>query len=156
MSETAGEVPAQDGPAGIGGWLLLPLAHLALYACVLLIGFVRLSAQLVPGFVDATSPAPLIAGDTAAFALGCLLMAGYAVYCLARAFGRRRNAPRLMAAFFLLTLAAAGLNRDVMLRMGAPETSATALLALIGTMVAVAGWVPYLLVSQRVRNTFVA
>lgn len=61
-----------------------------------------------------------------------------------------------MMAFFLLMLAAAGANRDVMLRLGAPPTSATALLALISTMVAVAGWVPYLLVSARVRNTFVA
>lgn len=65
MSETTGGVRAHEGPAGIGGWLLLPLAHLALYACVLLVGFVRLSAQMVPGFVDATAPAPLVAGDTA-------------------------------------------------------------------------------------------
>jgi transglutaminase-like putative cysteine protease len=146
----------------LGGWLVLPALNLivrpwtVLYPMVTNAGvyFDRRvwAAYTTPGSPD-YSPglAALLAYEVFAN-VGLLVLGLFAAFLF---FGRRREAPRVMIGLFaasLLTMAidftatffVPGANVDA---QTAKDMSRTAVGALI--------WIPYFLVSQRVRDTFV-
>ena len=162
-AEDTANIPA-EGPKGLGGWLIL--------VCIGLCGSIlRLSLILVntylPIFVQNqwelfTTPGyeyyhplwrPLLLFEIAAN-LVILMLSGYLLYLF---FTKSRRFPRFFIGWLLLGLffvisdlflsnlipAVAGADKTESLR----EISRTIAYALI--------WIPYMLLSERVKNTFV-
>ena len=136
--------PAEpEGGAGIGGWLLLPLALLAAW-CVAGLANIAMFFPRWPALIRSAvhhgtlSPLGFVVGTAAT---------GYAVYCLIRFLQRRRETPALMIGFLLVMIAfltIAGLKG-----VHHPWAGIGVLIALFGTMMV------YFLRSRRVKNTFV-
>jgi hypothetical protein len=165
---------------GIGGWLILPIIHLLLNGGTILFslgqGFVKGFAQgwnaeqskaaaaashdaasqvIAPAQVNLTFPEQC----SALFAFFCLCIVLYALFVLLRFFQKRRSVPRLMIAFYLLLLTMTAINLYLLRTF--PELQATpsdmgdAVMGIVRVVVAVLIWIPYFLVSVRVKNTFV-
>lgn len=152
-----------DGPRGIGGWLILPTIGLFVFP---LRAAVVLAADYWPLFergvwASLTSPGgalyhPLWA-PVLLYEVCCnVVFIAFAVTLLLLLFRRSRRFPAAFIAFALLNLcfvvsdAALGWQIPAVAARG-PEGFAIE----IGRSLAVAAiWVPYMLISKRVRNTF--
>lgn len=152
MTDSADPHPATEGPAGIGGWLLLVAVGLVLTPLVLLLRVV-LTAQVV-GRLDERF-ATLITWIRIEMLANTLLLL-YALYLLYPFFRKLPSFPTLFIGFLALSLlvvmadaAAAVVIFELPLDRGTIRDMARALIAALV-------WVPYMLVSRRVRNTFVA
>jgi hypothetical protein len=152
-----------DGPQGIGGWLILPVIGLFVFPVRAAMSFVT---DYWPIFQDGiwgnlTTPgsevynplwAPLIVGEifcNVAFLLFDLAL----LYLL---FARSHRFPKAFIVFALANLAfVAG---DAAIAWQIPAVAARGLegvgAEIARTLVVAAVWVPYMLVSRRVRNTF--
>jgi hypothetical protein len=162
---------------GIGGWLILPLLHLVANAGMIAVmvvtsfleGYDMAEAQGTPdGGGDGGTPdvlAELSALFTPAFlaSIGVLLIASwvflFAIFCLVRFFQKKKHVPKLMIGFYVLLVAltvanAAALHWFPELSMG-PDDMKDAMIGLVRVGIAAAIWIPYFLVSERVKNTFV-
>jgi hypothetical protein len=146
---------------GIGGWLLVPVANVVI--CAVVLGLFAL--MHAPDVLD--PPAGTWGKNIFAsgeFFLGTFLVfslaaAAFGVYCLVATFRRKRRAPQLMIAFFILFIAwnianAAGLwvfGSDEELDAGMTD----AIRGVVQSLFASAIWIAYLRGSVRVKNTFV-
>jgi hypothetical protein len=162
--------PEPDAPVGIGGWLILPLLHLIASPA-------RIVYELVQGWNEGLAEAgadvevgveDVIAGleylntgerIAAGFALCAAVIVLYAAFCLIQFLRKKRQVPNLMIAFYLL-LGALVVGNYVLLAnfpalWTAPEDLSDARTGLIRTAIAMAIWIPYFIVSERVKNTFV-
>ena len=152
-----------DGPRGIGGWLLLPAIGLLLFPGFVLFDLV---VQQWPVFDEGMWPmlttpgaplyhplwAPLIAGGIA-YDLAILVFNGVVLFLL---FGK---SPRFPIAFIVF----AAVNVLFFLLTGVlvwqipvvAERGGEALIReVVPPVVAAAIWIPYMVLSRRVRNTF--
>jgi len=153
-------------PVGIGGWLILPIVHLVVNAGFIVFylaqGFAKGFAERVPEVKGAPAAATVLSpGLELAMAIGLLslVIVLYAVFCLVQFFRKKKSVPRLMIVFYLLLLLLAGATYYLILGFPelrqSPEDVWNATMALVRTVVAVAIWIPYFLLSVRVKNTFV-
>lgn len=161
--------PRPITPAGLKGWLLLPL--LGLFITIWLVGhsmYSDLLPLLEPGTWEAlTTPgspayasfwAPYIALSLAA---NLVLLVGAATL-IVLALLKKALFPRLMIGFYIFTLCAVSadlwaLNTFVsaafpeMTKIAGPDANKAVSRAVLACLI----WVPYFLISKRVKNTFV-
>ncbi len=135
-----------SGPAGIGGWLLIPALTLVSVAFAA-------SSSILDEQLAAVS-LEILAGNV-------LLTVG-SVVLLVLFFQRSRHLPGLMVVFYLVLVSVATLEYvavDRLLLGVTPEIAdREAKLVNDGIRISIASailWIPYFLVSRRVKNTFV-
>lgn len=161
-----GESPAKsEGPAGIGGWLILPVIGMFVFP-------VRVVAILVTDYwplfergiwTNLTTPGSPVYhalwGPVILYEMVCNgLFLVYDLVLLILLFGKSRRFPMAFVVFALLNVLF--LVSDAALAWQIPAVAARGLEGAAGeiarAVVAAAVWVPYMLVSKRVRNTFKA
>lgn len=164
------------GPKGIGGWLILPIIHLVanmgLLAYEWWVGFTQAGeAEIVAAPTD--NPFSDFAAGFEAMSIGEKVAIGfffygvflfvYAALCLIQLLRQKRSVPRLMIGFYvLLSILAVGgywaldAYADTYAELGLTEADkADAVMGLFRAGIACAIWIPYFLISKRVKNTFV-
>jgi len=158
----------KDEPVGIGGWLILPLIILVIWALSFL---GTLWVDIVPSFgADVWQPlttpgSPVYSSYWAPYLIvSAILVVGLMVWAIALLVlfvQRRRVVPLLISLFFLAAAGAAvfefvsvwHLSNQVPLFAEYALTQGAAV-DLLRSLVPAAIWVPYFRLSVRVRNTF--
>jgi len=154
MADSLGEHrlgSATQGPAGIGGWLLLPALHLFMDAFIVFVGIFDVLSR-----PQAITEGARIASD--AFTLLSMVIGFFAVYCVMRLFQKKRNVPALMSWFYLLILGKLFLSAiltNLYPDMQIPAEFRASIMTVFGAAVAAVIWIAYFKRSIRVRNTFV-
>jgi hypothetical protein len=159
--------PGDDGPEGIGGWLILPL--IGLFGSIVLTLFNALPLvsewnQLGPvlgAYLDGTL-APQYHGAALVTLIGAaevVVFVGYAIFCIVQFLQKKRQVPTLMTIFYVLLAGGAVLDYYAIAQiMGPLATEADrseAAIEIFRAAVICAIWIPYFQVSKRVKNTFV-
>lgn len=152
------------GPSGLGGWLILPAIGLILSPVRLLIS---LNTDLLPIFQEGyweilTTPGseayhPLWAPFILFEVFGNLFFIIFSIALIAMFFLKSHWFPKLMITYLLSNLffvVGDYFLADLIPVIG-EETDFEALGEIVKISVGVVIWVPYFLVSKRVRNTFV-
>lgn len=155
---------AATGPQGIGGWLILPL--LGLIATPFRVGFLTLR-DLLPAFQPETwnvltTPgsgfyhplwAPMLIFEVTA---NCVVIL-FSIVLLWLFFKKSKRVPMLVITWYLVIIGAQIVDEILGGRIPAVAaaddgTSLRELARSVGTALI---WIPYFLVSKRVKNTFV-
>jgi Protein of unknown function (DUF2569) len=139
---------ASTGPKGFGGWLLIPVISTVVM-------------PLFPAFALAELFEALKTADLAAvpgtfwrfLALQLALFIGW-LYAIGLMFYRRAAYPRVLIVLMLAIPAVLLVDILAMALAGDTERLAVKLKALGKALIPCLIWVPYMLVSRRVRNTF--
>lgn len=143
-------VPAEDPQlVGIGGWLILP-------AIGLILGPVMAAGSIISSLTLFSDVADTGHGDL--FTLEILVQLGlliFLIYTAVRFFGRRRNAPSVIIALLIVTVAVSAILLVVELAVGAESFAVESGKALLRGIVGAAIWIPFFKVSKRVKATFV-
>ena len=152
--------PAITGPKGIGGWLILPMLGM----------FATLGVQLV-GLTDAGQgfgnlnalnglQSQMVVLE---FCFNLVLFLAAPIALLVLFFNKDRKFPRYYiiwqivgSAFVVLDLMLGyALFAQAYEASGTPFFDTTTLRSLLGSVIGVCVWVPYMMNSVRVKNTFV-
>jgi hypothetical protein len=169
MSDATSELspgdPSTEGPKGIGGFLVLPILGL------LLSGFLGLASLISLITPDTWSMVTLLVqGHLQDELVGFVVVSVFEVvsiiallflnaWCLVAIFNERRNVPTLMAVFYGGSLALALIDLLALSQMPPDVVTKAdqfdAMRDFMRAVVAAAIWIPYFLVSKRVKNTFV-
>jgi hypothetical protein len=152
-----------SGPSGLGGWLIL--VAIALLVTPLKLGFL-LGTTFLPLLTDGTLQAlttpgsehyhpfwlPLIAFEVAANSIMLLGSIGLA----ALFFMKSRRFPKLYIAFLVVNLAILVIDEILGSRIPllASSDDLTSMKELSRAVFSCCLWVPYMMVSKRVKNTF--
>lgn len=157
MTETTAEVRAPAGPVGLGGWLILPL--LGLFASPLF-GIAQMSA-----YANIAEAWPYLTAGHASFvvtevAVNVVLLFVAPVVLLVFAFKRLQMFP----GWYIIWIAISPLVQigDALVAYSMfPETLAGAafdketMRGIVRSIIGAAIWIPYMMRSERVANTFV-
>jgi len=159
-----GETPSEQGPRGLGGWLIL-------VAIGLVIAPLRMTAltvtDLVPiitggywsALTDPTSPTyhPLWAPLLILEGVGNTVFSVFAAILLVLFFQRSRRFPGLMVAYLVSSLLFVTADYFVaeLIPVVAAQDDVNSTRELGRAAVASLIWIPYFRRSRRVRNTFV-
>lgn len=155
---------AQNEPKGLGGWLILPAIGLIVFPLKM---FITLTSVFVPIFQKGywhtlTTPgskayhvlwAPFIMTEL----IGNLLFISFDIILIFLFFMKSYRFPMLYVAFLGLNLAFV-LGDFFFVKLipaAAAEDDVRALVEVTRTTIAAMIWVPYFLLSKRVKNTFV-
>jgi hypothetical protein len=151
MTEINASQDARE-PVGLGGWLLLPILHM----------FLDLAVTLTAILVVLTTPQPPTNNEShlavALYVLACAAVALFAIFCATRLFQKKREAPGLMQALYLLLfakVAASAILQRLFPDIQIPAMAPVSFAAGTGTAIATGIWFAYFQMSVRVRNTFV-
>lgn len=163
VADDVSKAEAAAGPRGIGGWLILPLLGLILTPF-------RIGLQTVSDVLPAVQPATWSALTTPGskayhplwapaiiFELGAnAMLILFSVVLVWLFFRKSRRVPLLMIVWLLAIIAAQGIDLAFANQIPAvaalPDTDA--IKNLVRSVVGAVIWVPYFLVSKRVKNTF--
>ena len=136
----------ERGPRGIGGWLIIPVITLVVVA------FEASSSIL-------DSQLPRVSQEVLA---GNLVLTAASVALLALMFSRNELLPMMMVVFYLVLLGVTALEYVAVDRLMfgvTPEVAASSVDKvthdLRNAVASAIIWIPYFLVSRRVKNTFV-
>lgn len=150
----------QDGPVGIGGWLILPIIGLVLTPLRMV-----LQVGTYTDFIDAFPQLTVSQQLMILFEIAGNLVIGIVlpVILLILLANKKRLFPRLYVfwgignlIFLIVDLLAAYLVfREAFEASGEPFFDSETVRAIGSSVVLAAIWVPYMLQSRRVRNTFV-
>ncbi len=152
-----------EGPKGIGGWLILPLIHL-FGTVILTVINLAMALQYWDGLVllatgRADPSVQWMALPTLASLVSGVAVIGFALYVLTQFFRRKRAVPRLMIWFYVLVLVTTLLDSGVILAYSefqeSPSDVGESIKGIVRSVIAAAIWIPYFLVSKRVKATFV-
>jgi hypothetical protein len=135
-------------PEKIGGWLFLPAAGLILGGILSMVGLIMLlgAASGIPSRYQGI------------FAVNLLFDAGltaFLIYAAVRFFGKKRNAPAIMIALMIAGIALNGVLVAVNIGAGAEPLAINCAKAMGRGIIGAIIWIPYFLVSKRVKRTFV-
>jgi len=159
IPEPTGVVPAaiyprasvarkQRGPAGIGGWLILPVLGLVATLIRTPIGLAESSwDDLIDIFVG-----ELPELDTLWSLLGDVLLIGGSAFALVLIFKRSPRVPKIMTVLYVATIVLA--VGDAIADGAASPASVATDRDVIGAIIRAAIWIPYFHYSRRVANTF--
>lgn len=152
------------GVSGLGGWLVL--IQIGLYFSILLLS-IQLFKYSLPVFStdtwealtstqsDVYHPmwAPLLIFETVYNVLFLL----FSVFILVKFYGKKRMFPRLMIIFYSVSLAMGII--DLVLSYQIPFmrqlADGSSIREILKSIIACSIWIPYLIKSVRVRNTFI-
>ncbi len=158
MSQTEG---VQDGPRGIGGWLILPAIGLVLSP--LRMGF-QFFSDLLPVFdsdvwrqlndASRVGHQPMLPTLIVAELVANVAMFIFTLVLIWFFFRKSRRTPRLFIIWLILLLVVQVVDTALISSIGVP-VDRDSVRDIVRSLVAAAVWVPYFLVSKRVRNTFV-
>lgn len=154
------EPPPRDGPRGIGGWLILSVVML-----VLLIVAAGLQLTLFSDVVELASSLPTIQRYiiSAQIVFNALLGIICPIVLLVLLFQKKRSFPRLFVGWALVfavfavinrlaaTLMFGGILSDAWRQLLSPSNLQSLILSILPVVI----FIPYMLKSRRVRNTFV-
>ena len=152
--------PPLDGPEGIGGWLILPVIGLCLTPLRALLQLGEFSSlKDAFAFLTGGQKAFLVAEMVLNFGIILVLP----IVLLVLLFNKKATFPRvyviwavLCLVFLVGDLIMAKVMFSEIFAAGSVELlDADTLKDILRTIVLVAVWVPYMLNSRRVRNTFV-
>ena len=160
MTQGETDTTSDAGPVGIGGWLVLPVIGVVLTLVRGLLSLLDL--QGLEGMASRLTQAQLtfVIAEIIGNALVLFLLPLVLLVLLAR---KKRSFPRLyivwaVAAFVFLVgdlVIANIVFREVFASGAAELLDADTVRALVSSAVLVLVWVPYMLNSRRVKNTFV-
>ncbi len=138
-------IRTEEGPVGIGGWLILPTVGIVL-APFYHMGSIIVRLQSPELYEDAVKLH--IVGDVALLVLAVLV--GFSLFA-----GKRRT-PTLIITYYLCTTAFFALMACIYGSMGIELKSRVPfmLVALAGQVITCAIWIPYFAKSRRVKATF--
>ena len=158
--DEAPEVKPSEGPKGIGGWLILPILNLfttIIFTCINLWPVLQNRYNFINFAIDPASRwmlVPLAISIAGGIAVVALAGASLVMLCL-----KRRIFPVLMIGFYVLVLVTTIFETSLVYAFEefkeSPAEQAESLKELVRTIVAAAIWIPYFLVSKRVKATFV-
>ncbi len=165
--EQPGQTPeaAASGPSGIGGWLIVPILGLFTTLLFALAWFVQ-DVPLLQDGVWADFPASLRSLIAFEAFVNLVLMVG-SVALLVLLFMKKSILPRLMVVFYAFAFLAVLVDTVSILALAPqwiPDPVERASYGLAGwelgadvgrIFLACAVWIPYFLISKRVKNTFV-
>ena len=163
QSAVADAVPATDGPQGIGGWLLLPVIGMFVFPIRAL---VSLATDYWPIFekgiwATLTTPGtqayhPLWAPVLVFEILFNIAFLAFELFLLYLLFTKSHRFPKMFIVFAVANLIF--VVGDALIGNQIPAVAASGAESMakeIGrSFIVVAIWVPYMLVSKRVKNTF--
>ena len=142
---------------GIGGWLILVVLHLVSNGLLTIVDAVLVARQLADGRLNeiinpsgaAVNPLkPILAMDVVIVA-----MAGAGLVFMVR---KSRIFPKFMIAFYLINLAFAIISSGIVMSFPIRPSDRAAAAGMVGKMILFCCvWIPYMLVSKRVKATFV-
>jgi hypothetical protein len=154
--------PEIKSPAGIKGWLVLPVLGLGVSIIRLIYSVstnyaavfgVRRWAQLTTPGETSYNPlnAPVLIGELSFF-FGEII---YACIVSLYFFRKDKRTPRLMIIWYLVSLLGPIAEQLLLAAIGFPGAVAGSEQTIVPALVGLGIWVPYFLKSKRVRNTFV-
>jgi hypothetical protein len=145
------DVPQADAPTGLGGWLLLPMLGLIRTT------FTHLRAVVFPAWPDKTPFAPLPEGSFVYEQWVVGFFGAAAVALLVLMFRKSRWFP----IGFIAYSAASAVSQLTLFGFAAGAgyipigMNSLTVRPLVGAVLPAAIWIPYMLKSRRVANTFV-
>ena len=147
-ADTSAPPESPFAPQQIGGWLVLPAIGLILGGILSVVGvFVSLGlASDLPSRYQGILALNLL------FDVG---IAAFLIYAAIRFFGKRRNAPATVIALMTAAVLVNGLLLAINLAADAEPFAIESGKAMVRGMIGAAIWIPYFLVSKRVKSTFV-
>jgi hypothetical protein len=151
----------EDGPKGFGGWLILPMIGLIISPFTMGFQFFNdllpaLNADVWRKLTDASLPghrpmlAPLIIFEVVAN----VAMFAFTLVVAWFFFNKSRRTPRLYVIWMALLAATQIIDAIMVSSVGLPVAGSSGR-DIIRSVIAGAIWIPYFLVSKRVKNTFV-
>lgn len=154
------EAKPAEGPKGIGGWLILPIIHLIttiIFTSINLWPVVENKDNFINLAFDPTYRwvlLPMLVSTASGIAILALAAAALVMLCL-----KRRILRVLMICFYAFMVAAMAFETSLVFAFEefreTPADEPEMMKELFRSVVAAAIWIPYFLVSKRVKATFV-
>ncbi len=158
MSQTEG---VEEGPKGFGGWLILPMIGLVLSPFRMAVQFFT---DLWPVFKpdvwrqlnDASLPGhqPMLPTMIIVESVVNVAMLVFTLALVWYFFTKSRHTPRLYIVWLVLLVVIQVVDSALVSSLGVPIDK-DSMRDLIRSVITSAIWIPYFLVSKRVKNTFV-
>jgi len=150
--DSSADVPTPENPTvtleKIGGWLVLPAIGLVLGGILSVIGIL----------VSLGLASDLPSQYQGIFVLNLLFDVGltvFLIYAAVRFFGKRRNAPTVMIALMIAGIVVNGLLLAINIGADAEPFAIECGKALASGIIGAIIWIPYFVVSKRVKRTFI-
>lgn len=158
MSQAEG---VQDGPKGLGGWLILPMIGLVLSPFRMGIQFFNdlwpvFDAAVWRQLNDASLPGhrPMLPTLIVVEVIVNIAMFAFTVALIWFFFNKSRRTPRLYVVWLAVLVVIQVIDSALVSSLGMP-VDGDSMRDLIRSGITAAIWIPYFLTSKRVKNTFV-